>query len=237
MLSMKKLIFLLLFLTLTACENYRVKGGITFDGTSIDKLTTVQPRFWCRDEEKNKEVSAQVQYRNGYFLIKEIPPGNYGLSIDIDANPDNPPMFPGDFRAWTRFNVTEGKRTELDVDVSKVLHLLSPQDNGSLLPHWSAECEEKPSFPGPVVLTWEPMGDDVRYDYAISRMGCAPYRTLDTAGGATTTNTTMTLRLPPSAPNEFYQLTLAARKNGKTVGTLMTHGSNGYGWDYRFRVR
>lgn len=230
-------VFSLVLLSLTGCDSYRVKGRITYDGAAIDKLTPVQPKFWCRDEDKNVAVSAQIQYRNGFFIIKEIPPGNYGLSVDIDANPENPHMYPGDYRAWTRFSVMEGSKTEHDVELSRILHLVSPQDNGNVMQHWDAECEEKTLLPAPVVLSWEPLGDDVYYDYQIARMGCAPYRTLDAMAGASTRETTVSVELPQSRPQEFYQFSVTARKNGKTIGTLMTHGANGYGWDYRFRVK
>lgn len=224
-------------LFITGCDGYSVKGTIKFDGSAIDTISPVEPKFWLRNEDCNCAVTPRIKYKNGQFRIYELPAGNYGMSVDIDSNQVNPGMYPGDFRAWTQFNVTEGNKTNLDVDVTKIIHMVSPQDNGNVMRYWDAECDAKIAFPSLVEFSWEQIDQNAYYDYHVSRMSCSPYKTLDTIIGNTTQDSRIVLELPNSAPNEFYQFHLNARKNGKIIGTLMTHGGNGYGWDYRFRVK
>jgi hypothetical protein len=54
----------------------------------------------------------------------------------------------------------------------------------------------------------------------------------------TTTDLRVSLALPPNGANDFYLLNLSGRRGvGQVVGSLITHGRGGMGWDYRFRVR
>ena len=77
-----------------------------------------------------------------------------------------------------------------------------------------------------------------------ARVVAGRYEVLDTLGegGFAVTQATGDLRvsvpLPPNGPSDFYLLTLSgSRGTGKTVGSLITHGQGGMGWDYRFRVQ
>jgi hypothetical protein len=227
-------IFILLLLT--GCNPYLVKARLDFDGTKIDNVTPVQPKFWFRSEDKNVAVTPTVQYKDGYVKIYDLSPGNYGMSVNIDANPENPPSYPGDYRSWSQFRVSQGNKSDLEIELQKIIHLTSPQDNATVMRYWDAECNEKISFNSPTVFSWESLGAEVYYDYRIEKMSCKPYKTLDAPIGATTQETSISVLLPPSAPGEFYQFTLIARKNGRAIGMLMTHGGNGYGWDFRFRI-
>jgi hypothetical protein len=226
---------IILFL-LTGCNPYLVKARLDFDGTKIDNVTPVQPKFWFRSEDKNVAVTPTVQYKDGCVKIYDLPPGNYGMSVNIDANPANPPSYPGDFRSWSQFNVSQGHKSDLEIELQKIIHLTAPQDNATVMRYWDAECNEKISFNSPTVFSWESLGAGVYYDYRIEKMSCKPYKTLDSPIGATTQETSISVSLPTSALGEFYQFTLIARKNGRTIGMLMTHGGNGYGWDFRFRI-
>jgi hypothetical protein len=202
---------------LTGCASEQLRGRLKYNDIEIDKVTAVQPHFWFRSEDKGTSVTPLVKYNNGLVKIYSLPLGNYGMSVNIDANPENPKMYPGDYKSWTKFTVTEGHRSDLDIELLKTLHLTSPQDN--------------------VVFSWDVLENDVYYDYSIALMSCVPFKTLDAIVGGTTKETSISLQLPHSAANEFYLLSLMARKNGRLIGQLMTHGGNGFGWDYRFRVK
>ena len=101
---------------------------------------------------------------------------------------------------------------------------------------WGAEWKDMISFQDPVEFAWDSLGEDVYYDYRVSRIEM-PYKFKDSAAGGTTSGRRITLPLSPSQENEFYLLEITARRQGRRIGMLMTHGSNGYGWDFRFRVR
>ena len=69
-------------------------------------------------------------------------------------------------------------------------------------------------------------------------MSCNPsYNRVGTVFGNTVKETSIRLDLEPSRDNECYGLQLNARKNGRPIGMLITHGGGGYGWDYRFRIK
>lgn len=213
-----------------------VNGTIEFDGRPIIETTQIRPTFWFRNESTGKMVTADVIYSDGKFQIRGLPPGQYGMSIHFDTNQMNPHSYPGDLREWEQFSVLENADASITVPVQKLIHLIQPADNGRVLPHWNRCCEEgKPAHPPNLRLRWDSLGKDVVYDYRISRLNC-PYKRVESMASGSTEQTTVDLQLPPSGSNDYYLLELDARKNGQEIGYLMTHGSNGYGWDYRFRV-
>lgn len=219
------------------CDSCRVTGTLIFDGKDIAAATPVQPKFWFRNEQKNIEVIPQVDYQNGRFTMVGLPPGDYGMSVDIDANPANPITYPGDYQIFTRFTVTEGENRLPDVAMMKVMHLTAPQDNGGTMAQLGEECSDNVSHPSPVVFAWEPLGEEVSYDYQVNRVDCKTYQTLATMDKGTTAKSSLSMPLPKSKPGEFYMFMIYARKNDHFIGMLTTHGDNGYGWDYRFRAR
>ena len=213
-----------------------VRGKVLFDGDPITELTKIRPKFWFRDETKGTVVSADTVYSNGEFEIRGLPPGQYGISLQYDINQSNPISYPGDLRAWEQFTVTEKASSNLQIEPLQIIHMVKPEDNGKVLRDWSRCCETgRPAHPGTLKLQWTSLGENVYYDYTVSRLGC-PYQTLDSAASGTTQETSIELSLPRSNSNEYYLLTIYARKDGRKIGMLMTHGANGYGWDYRFRV-
>ena len=214
-----------------------LRGHLLFAGRPITEFSHVEPTFWFRNEDSGKEQSARVKYDSGSFEIYGLPIGNLGISVNLDANIENPWSYPGDFRVWKPFSVNEGENPELKLEMLQIIRLTEPQDNNAVIEKWGAECMEKISFSSPLTFRWEPLDDDVYYDYHITRMACLNnYNSAGTVAEGTIRGTEMTLNLPPTPQNEVYGLHLYARKDGKRIGMLMTHGPNGYGWDYRFRV-
>jgi serine/threonine protein kinase len=213
-----------------------VRGKIQFDGRPITEITNGQPYFWFRDESVGKTVTAETTYSNGEFEFRGLPPGQYGVSVQFDANPRNPRSYPGDLRSWNAFKVTDQSDTLLQVELSEIIYMIKPEDNGVVLSNWNRCCEEqKPQHRGELEFEWRSLGKNVRYDYSVTRVIC-PYQGVGSVASGTTDQTKIKLNLPPNRPNEYYILQLHARKNGRQIGMLMTHGSNGYGWDYRFVI-
>ena len=116
--------------------------------------------------------------------------------------------------------------------------MTNPQDNNVVMDKWGAECMQKITFQSPVVFRWEALGNDVVYEYHITRMDCLNnYNSAGTVAEGTVATTEITVDLPPSRVNECYGFHLYARQNEQRIGMLMTHGYHGEGWDYRFRVQ
>ncbi len=212
------------------------RGSIFFDGQQISDITNVRPSFWFRDETKGSLVTAEAFYSNGEFEFRGLPPGTYGASIQLDTNEKNPSSFPGDLRAWQQFAVVQDADTVMRVDLLKIIHIVKPEDNNLVLRNWNRCCEDgKPLHTRDFHLEWTSLGKDVFYDYKINRLIC-PYQAVESVASGTTDQTSVKLNLPSSKPKEYYLLELYARKEGRRIGMLMTHGANGHGWDYRFRT-
>ena len=167
-------------------------------------------------------------------MVSGLPVGEFGMNVQFDLNMANPISYPGDLRSWQTFSVSGSYDPEILVEMRQII-LSRPQDNGAPMSGWNAECEGKPEHPAPVVIEWEPLGAEAAYDYEISRVKC-PYADMSAVTAGTVTGTRVTLDLPPSRKQEYYLLTLGARRRGRPIGMLMTHGARGHGWDYRFRV-
>lgn len=213
-----------------------VHGHLYFDGQPIGNFSDVQPHFWFRNEDTGKAVSAEAEYKNGMFSFIGLPPGTYGVQTTVDTSMNNPSMYPGDYYAWTQFTVREKNNPQLKIDLKRVIHLISPENNNVSMPNWSIEPSKMTALPdGKVKISWDSLGKNVFYDYKISEME-SPYKFLTTAASGTTTETSVIVDLPSNSENGYYLLTLDARKDGRQVGLLMTHGAGGMGWDYRFRV-
>jgi len=103
---------------------------------------------------------------------------------------------------------------------------------------------EKITFHSPIIFRWESLGENVDYEYHITRMNCLDnYNSAGTVIDGTVTLPEITVDLPPNLNDECYGFHLYALQDdghigiGSRIGMLMTHGENGYGWDYRFRVQ
>lgn len=214
-----------------------VQGHLYFDGDPIAEYSKVQPNFWFRDEESGKGISAEAEYKDGMFRFVGLPPGTYGVQTTVDAVMNNPSMYPGDYYAWTQFNVRANNNPQLRIDLKRVIHLTSPENNNVAMPNWTIEPSKMTLLPdGKVKITWDSLGENVFYDYKVSQMG-APYKFLSTVASGTITKNSVVVDLPSNSQDEYYLLTIEARKDGRQIGLLMTHGAGGMGWDYRFRVK
>jgi serine/threonine protein kinase len=214
-----------------------VQGTLYYDGKPIGQFTNVRPNFWFRNESTGKAVTAEVEYRNGSFRFIGLEPGNYGVQTTIDDSMNNPSMYPGDFYSWTAFTVRKSGNHQVDINLQRVIHMREPESNAHSMPNWTIEIPKMSVLQGnEIKIRWDSLGENVFYDYEISKMG-ARYQFQGSVASGTTTETEVTVKLPATSDNEYYLLTIKARKDGRSIGLLMTHGSGGMGWDYRFRVR
>ena len=213
-----------------------LKGRILHDGELVWNISKAQPKFWFRNEDTGKGADGFAEYNQGHYEVSGLGPGRYGMSVFIDLNSENPREYPGDLRTWTGFKVTDNGPTIKDVNLTKLIHMVKPQDNGKEIPKWGAKCEERILLKGPVVFEWKPVVEGVTYGYSINKGTCKPFSYGKRIVSAKTRGTQVTIPLGASGANELYFFKLKAVKDGRTIGTLMTHGERGHGWDYRFKV-
>jgi hypothetical protein len=215
-----------------------VKGQLFFDGRPFSDVTAAAALIRLYSRELKQWITPDYAYdaASGTFQLTGIAAGSYSGEVKVDADRSNPDQYPGDYKGRFNFNAVPPSRVVVTVDMERIMHLTSPEDNNVPLADWGAVCSNKIEFETPVAIAWEPLGSDVFYSYSIVRTVCQPFGFKEAVAGDRTTASRVVLDLPPNKEGEFYTLRFEAQKNNKTVGSLMTHGANGWGWDYRFRV-
>lgn len=214
-----------------------LRARVFHDGRPVNEVTSARPSFWFRDESIGKEAKPRAFWSGNEVRVTGLPPGRYGMNVRFDANPGNPFLYPGDFDSWTVFDVPESGAAEKTIDVVEILHLTSPQDNGTGMEGWDEDCEGKRTFPPALAFAWKPLAEGTVYQWTVERIGC-PYDDRGTVARGLTAVPSLEIRLEPSNPGEFYLFRLSATREGRRTGMLETHGPRGgLGWDFRFRVR
>jgi hypothetical protein len=214
-------------------------GRLLFDGRPLAEFSTASAVISLYSQQLKQWFTPDYSYdpRTGTFQLRGLAEGKYMGQATVDADRSNPERYPGDYKGSFPFSVAASSPATVTADMERIIHLTSPEDNGVPLANWGAAvCENKIEFETPVTIAWEPVGKDVSYGYLIIRTVCQPFGFKDTVVADKTSATRVALDLPPNKEGEFYTLRLEARKNNRPVGSLMTHGANGWGWDYRFRV-
>ncbi len=206
-------------------------------GRPIKSWTAATPTFTVWDEKRNTPKYT-VRYHPGEdsYSFAGLVEGHYSINISIDANRENPANYPGDYRGSVRYPNIKGRDSIIPVNMEKLIRLVKPQDNRLPLVPWST-CDQVIALAPGTDLEWETLGPDVSYTFDIRRTECQPFKWKESVLNQRTTASRINLDLPVNAPGQIYTLTLKAHAaGGLPVGTLMTHGLGGYGWDYRFRI-
>ncbi|MDH4163787.1 MAG: CsgG/HfaB family protein [Nitrospirota bacterium] len=215
-----------------------IKGGLYFDGKPLSNYTKASATLRIYTQDLGKWVTPAYEYdpETATFTLHVIAEGSYSVNAEVDANGTNPERYPGDYKGSGHFSAWFTTAPVVKIDMEKIIHLIEPQDNGKPQAGWGAWCFNKVQLGTPVRFSWEPVEKDVYYTYTVNRTVCSPFAQKEMVAGDTTTATSVTLDLPPNNDGEIYLLKIEARKNGRSVGSIMVHGGNGYGWDYRFRA-
>lgn len=216
-----------------------ISGKLLLDGRAIVVDRREDVHLWVRDEKTGEATRLRVDYdlATSRYRLNNIRPGDYGLSVNVNKNRANDVLYPGDYRGWANFTIRENYSIKRDIDLDQIIHLTAPQDNNSVMEGWGLPCNDSVSFPSPLKFTWQSLGHNVTYRYQIRNNPCKPYKYGDTIKAGTTQATSISVDLPAVAKDHQYMLTITAYRGERVIGSLMTHGPSGFGWDYRFRVQ
>ncbi len=218
-----------------------IRGRLLFDGQPITDFTSLEAKFWLGNEDTGQEPGAYVTYENGSFFIYGLPSGKFVLTVEINANTMNSRLYPGDFRAARVFDFMGRDNSELILDMGKIIHLTSPQDNDAVMEGENRNCLKMSTHQNQLKFEWMPLGENVDYKYKIIRYNCSTYDQIEEIVAEKTKETNVTIPLKPNQPNEYYGFSLYAHKNDRPIGSLMIHhlsnGVPGEGNEYRFRVK
>lgn len=231
-----------------------VRLRLLHNGQPINTITNVDPHFSLeiqRDGDFSNFFRASPLFdrfpkrynrtENTYSILMDISEkGTYVSYAALDTNTKNPINYPGDYQGGAVILIPKERDAVFNIHLEKVIHLLQPQDNDSPLLQSVHSCENIFSIKGPVNITWESLGPNIRYVYDIKPQVCKPYCCAPQASVLydSTMDTFLITDLPINKEDEIYSLKINAwdTVTNKQVGSLISHGQRGYTSDYRFRI-
>lgn len=241
---MKRYLILLVFFIFSSgasiCNaksiNY-TEVSLLYNGTKISDSTTVEPTISLHNRDTNEYFREFVK-ENGTYVFYCLTPGTYSVLVIIDSNSLNEKRYPGDFEGETYFKIDSQLSKKVSVELKKIIHLSTPQNNNNIVQKYNAPCGKKMTFKSPTTFKWDPIGsDDIMYKYKIQRIQCQPkYQVMETIVSEITPDTEAVIDLEANANGEMYQFSLSAFSAGREIGILMIHGDQGYGWELRFQI-
>ena len=219
-----------------------VRGTILYDGRPLPETTDAIPTFWVStsQEPRTKYLDVPLYDRStGRYEIPNPPPKiRWTVNVFVDSSEpfDGKRGYALDFEGLTSFEILEGQTTlERDLDVRKVIHLTGPVDNKEHFGH--TDDPEDTYAPGPQLFTWEPVLEAASYG-AIVTLYREPYTRIKSVFSKRVTDNSFEVDLPSNNAEEFYSFQLdGLDTDGARIAWMMSPYSNGYGWDYRFRIR
>lgn len=219
-----------------AQTSYTLTGKVLYHGKPISDFTEKLPSFWVRNESSGEVVSLTFHYDplTSEYSVYDILPGQYGINVYIDAA-ESPGGYAGDFDGWiTPIDIPQDQPVvNINLEVQKIIHLANPIDNAKVLGSMS---DLDSYLQKEIVFRWDPIPEAVLYTLKIEEIE-EPYQFIKDVVSIQTNMTEWKPELPLSEDNRFDLFTLYAYDTAqKYVGKLMIVYSNGYTWDYRFRI-
>lgn len=179
----------------------------------------------------------RTTFRDGRVYFPPPAPGRYQALLVVDTDGDGRANGPGDLRGLGVFDNRKGER-EHKVQLSRLIHLLSPVDNRFPVTALDAQCTGKaPTLPTTLPVAWRTLGPKAVFTWRVRKVRCQPFAILESVAAATTTGNRAELNLPPSGPNEGWIFELRANEQGRETGRLLTLDEQGMHWHYRFRTQ
>lgn len=248
---MKRFLLFTSLMLLAACAGKPpptvLEGHITYARRPMGDITKKYPEFWFRDEVNGnvlQGIGTSYDPLTSAFRFWNLPDSNVGISVTYHVDGKTKKL-PGNYDLWLVVDLRELSadcRKDSELPMEKILRLKSPADNEAILPD---DTRGYPSHESPVPFRWEALEGAASYQVMVSECrdsGHAKY-----ASGCDRCTSVLILQtlypyatasLPPSQDLTHYEFKLvAADASSRPLGKLMTTYDNGYGWDYRFRVR
>jgi hypothetical protein len=219
-----------------AQTSHTLTGKVLYHGKPVSNFTEKLPSFWVRNESSGEVASLTFDYdpSTSKYFVYDVLPGQYGINVYVDAV-ESSGGYAGDFDGWiTPIDIPQDQPVvNFDLEVQKIIHLVNPIDNAKVLGSMS---DLDSYLQKEIVFRWDPIPEAVLYTLKIEEIE-EPYQIIKDVVSIQTNMTEWKPELSLSEDNRFYLFTLYAYDTAqKYVGKLMIVYSNGYGWDYRFRI-
>lgn len=204
----------------------------------------IDPRPWADamtvdvyDLTTGKKIRPRLMVNHNSVKIAGLPKARLSIDLNWDTNPDNPPLYPGDFRMASIYVDLDTAWMGTDEPIMRIMGLQEPMSNETELPFAGlAACRDTYSAENTMRFSWEDMGEDVNYRWAVSSIRCGSGRSDKQVQIGEGSATHAVVNLPRSRPGEKYGFFLTAWKNGFPYGQLYTHEEDWVGHHFLFRV-
>jgi hypothetical protein len=223
-------------------QRVTVHGKVLFDHGSLNAQTSDPAWFWFRDETGplRQEIAEVITYYDpstGSYAVTNLP--QHEVLVEAQAfTPGTTASRPGSYYGSTELDLRSASTSQdevMDLRVSRIIHLVAPDDNATTLPGGAPPAHESP-----VRFEWVGLREAVTYSVQIRQREAVSSRDwrerniVDTVLG----DTVFEIALSPSPEDSYYVFSLVAHNGaGDLVGELMVQWTDSTGWDYRFRVK
>lgn len=223
-----------------------LSGILSYNGIPMSEITDVEPSFWCNDADTGESIYARLadyDSSTGSFTVTGVPRSYVSLCFAYHICGQRwtlPGNYVGELQVYIN-KVSESEAANLTVEVERIIHMTSPQDNNSM--DFVAGRARDVSFQhdSEFYLEWEPIDEAFDYDVEIDIFHDPTepdtYRYIENAQRVAVRDNFYLVQLPVSEPNEHYQAKISAfNQKGGRIGRYLVTYKNGWGADYRFKV-
>lgn len=223
-----------------------LSGFVRFNGSVMSNYTSATPTFQYYDYDTQTYYTPPSSYNSstGAYTLYKLPEENIAV-LTIYHLQGTHSTLPNNYRGLEGVDIPSLSPIQLanfSLDVEMIMHMTDPWDNENI------DFYTYPTSPYPVhgkliLFDWDlvPTAQDYRFVIQHYRDPNHPsgYGYIDTVydySGLLATSYTVDLDLPD--PQTHYEVYVEAyNASDVRIGYYMTTYKNGYGWDYRFKVR
>jgi hypothetical protein len=213
--------------------SHAIVGTLLWDRLSITNRTH-QPADITAGKLNGPFYSGQYNTNDGTYSIP-VPPETYDVAVYVPLGGRH---FPGEYFGYLSSIVVDGTPHAVaqDLDCSELIHLTAPGDNAQEVGTLT-DPPTYPEYPSPVTFRWDSITDATTYHLVIQEWQEPPDSVLVATQSTRLTDSQATVDLDATGAAYHYEATINAyNASNVLVGSIMVVYSNGYGWDYRFRV-
>jgi len=226
-------------------QTHTLAGTIRYNGTPMSEITDVVPHISAQSHITGINIfDLTWTYDNttGNYTVDGLPFENVGIGFRFHtAGEEN--TFPGNFVGSCALDVsmvTPQNRANFDIDVIKILHVTKPVDDNYKRSYGTRD--PAPTHHSPLLLEWDHLPETAYYQVIIKIFNRDPQHTdrrefVKNIVNSEILENSFIANLDLSNDLEYYSAKIFAFNEKKNrIGYNMINYTNGYGWDYRFKI-
>nr|HOO45290.1 MopE-related protein [Deltaproteobacteria bacterium] len=218
------------------CTGYSLHGVLHHRGLPMYQLTGAVPVILCRDHGTGQVFSDAAVICNQADSSYEIfnLAGTIDISVSFHVAGDEATL-PGNYLVWEEVDETDAG--VYDIEVERIIHLIEPWDNTNI----EFSVDDTPAgHTAPVRFEWAALSGATTYQVYIARVRDQDhpdgYGYVETALNVSVQDTVYVANLSASGDYDHYEFSVWAYDGDSSIGLYVTTCTDGYAWEYRFKV-